>query len=64
MPSDYIISDFVAYVNALFFVPTPLEGRGTIYSTGFFFAQSIFADRYIHRRELRLVSLESSSSVE
>ena len=29
-----------------------------------FFVQSIFADRYIHRRELRLVSLESSSSVE
>ena len=45
-------------------VPTPLEGGGTIYSTGFFFVQSIFADRYIHRRELRLVSLESSSSVE
>ena len=47
-----------------FFVPTPLEGGGTIYSNGFFFVQSIFADRYIHRRELRLVSLESSSSVE
>ena len=45
-------------------VPTPLEGGGTIYSNGFFFVQSIFADRYIHRRELRLVSLESSSSVE
>ena len=29
-----------------------------------FFVQSILADRYIHRRELRLVSLESSSSVE
>ena len=42
----------------------PLEGGGTIYSTGFFFVQSILADRYIHRRELRLVSLESSSSVE
>ena len=28
-----------------------------------FFVQTIFADRYIHRRELRLVSLESSSSV-
>ena len=42
-----------------FFVPTPLEGGGTIYSTGFFFVQSILADRYIHRRELRLVSSES-----
>ena len=29
-----------------------------------FFGQSILADRYIHRRELRLVSLESLSSVE
>ena len=29
-----------------------------------FFIQSILADRYIHRRELRLVSLESLSSVE
>ena len=43
----------------------PLEGGGTIYSTGFFFfVQWIFAARYIHRRELRLVSLESSFSVE
>ena len=42
----------------------PLEGGGTIYSTGFFFVPWIFAARYIHRRELRLVSLESSSSVE
>ena len=25
---------------------------GTIYSTGFFFVQSILADRYIHRTEL------------
>ena len=31
---------------------------------GFFFVQSILADRYIHRRELRLVSLESLSSAE
>ena len=45
-------------------VPTPVEGGGTIYSTGFFFVQSILADRYINRRELRLVSLESLSSVE
>ena len=28
-------------------VPTPLEGGRTIYSTGFFFVQSILADRYI-----------------
>ena len=31
---------------------------------GFIFVQSILADRYIHRRGLRLVSLESLSSVE
>ena len=48
----------------LIIVPTLLEGGGTIYSNGFFFVQSILADRYIHRRELRLVSLESLSSVE
>ena len=45
-------------------VPTPLEGEGTIYSNGFFFVQSILADRYIHRKELRLVSIESLYSVE
>ena len=38
-------------------------GRNYILKWGFF-VQSIFADRYIHRRELRLVSLESSSNVE
>ena len=35
-----------------------------MYLNGFFVVETIFADRYIHRRELRLVSLESSSSVE
>ena len=49
--------------NDYFIVPTPLKGGGgSIYSTGFF-VPSIWADRYIHRRELRLVSLESLSSV-
>ena len=48
-----------------FFVPTPPKGGGTIYSNGFFLLIDIFiADRYIYRRELRLVSLESLSSVE
>ena len=42
----------------------PLEGGGNYIRKWVFFVQSIFADRYIHRRELRLVSLESSSSVE
>ena len=31
---------------------------------GFFLVHTILADRYIHRRELRQVSLESLSSVE
>ena len=40
-------------------------GGGTIYSNGFdSFVQSILADRYIHRRESRIVSLESPSNVE
>ena len=38
--------------------------RGEELYTQFFFVQTIFADRYINRRELRLVSLESSSSAE
>ena len=46
-----------------FFVPTPLEGE-ELYTQMGFFVQTILADRYIHRRELRLVSLESLSSVE
>ena len=46
-------------------VPTPLEGEGGNYILNWVsFVQSILADRYIHRRELRLVSLESLSSVE
>ena len=45
-------------------VPTPLVGAGTIYSNGFFFVQSILADRYIHRAEKIVVSLKSSSTVE
>ena len=56
--------------NSIIIVPTPLEGGGggggeeELYTQIGFFVQTIFADRYIHRRELRLVSLESSSSVE
>ena len=46
------------------FVPTPLEGGGELYTQPGFFVQSVLADRYINRRELRLVSLESLSSVE
>ena len=39
-------------------------GEGNIYSNGFFVVQSFLADRFIHLRELRVVSLESSSSVD
>ena len=46
------------------FVPTLLRGEELYTQLGFFFVPWIFASRYIHRRELRLVSLESSSSVE
>ena len=46
----------------IFFAPIPYEGEELYTQMGFF--QIIFADRYRHRRELRLVSIESSSSVE
>ena len=50
-------------VKADVVVPTPLEGGGTIYSTGFFlFRQFWPIDIFIV--ELRLVSLESLSSLE
>ena len=39
--------------------PIPLVGGRTIYSNGLF-----LGDRYIHHREMRVVSLKSSSSVE
>ena len=42
----------------------PLLRGEELYTQLGFFVQSILADRYIHRRELRLVSLESLSSVE
>ena len=45
------------------FVQTHLWGRKYILKW-VFFVQTILADRNIHRREMRLVSLESSSSVE
>ena len=51
------------FVNSALIVPTPLEGGGTIYSKGFF-VQTALADRYTHRSDLRLVSLESLSSIE
>ena len=62
--SESQVMDFSTYIvdndNFLF---RPLL-RGEELYTQMVFLQTIFADRYIHRRELRLVSLESSSSVE
>ena len=59
---------FLNSVSAHIFVPTHLEGGGEegeeLYTQMHFFVQSVLAVRYIHRRELRLVSLESLSSVE
>ena len=52
-------SEFSVY----FVVLTPLEGGGTIYSNGFF-VQTILTDRYIHRTELWVVSINNPSSVE
>ena len=46
-------------------VPTPLVGGGELYTQiGFAFVKTILADRYIHRREMWMVSLTDSSSVE
>ena len=42
----------------------PLLSEEELYTQMGFFVQSILADRYIHRRELRLVSLERLSSAE
>ena len=68
---SFILLNITLTLNyVLFFVPTPLEGGGgggggrNYILKWFFFVQSILADRYIHHRELRLVSLESLSSVE
>ena len=64
-PRHHIISDRnqFPFLGEKLSCSDPLEGGGTIYSNGFFCSVN-FRDRYIHRRELRLVSSESSSSVE
>ena len=65
--ASYLARYFFYFASYFFFhlVPTPLEGGGRNYILKWiFFVQSILAGRYIHRRELRLVSLESLSSVE
>ena len=54
---------FKSAVASNIIVPTPLEGKGTVYSMGFCL-QTILADRYHNRRELGVVLLESPSCVE
>ena len=51
------------YTTVTFLFRLLLRGE-ELYTQMEFFVQSIVADRYIHRRELRLLSLESLSSVE
>ena len=40
-------------------IPTPLDGRRKYILNWFYFVQSILADRYDHKRELWVISLES-----
>ena len=47
----FTFNGLMSYLNIEIFVPTPLVGGGTIYSTGFF-VQTILADRYARRREM------------
>ena len=51
-------------VDTLLLMFAPLLRGEELYTQMVFFVQTIFADQYIHRRELGLVSLERSSSVE
>ena len=54
-------------MTLILIVATPLGGGGggeELYNQMGFFVQTILADRYIHRRKMRLVSLEGLSSVE
>ena len=62
----YKINCIVHFYVRVFFiiVPTPLEGGGELYTQKCFFCSDNLADRYIQRRELRLVSLESLSREE
>ena len=63
MGVQLVIKNSATQLLSRFFVLTPLVGRGTIYSNGFF-VQTILADRYIHRREMWVVSLKSWPRVE
>ena len=46
-----------------FFVPTPLDGGRNYILNWDFFVHTILADRYIHRRELWVLSLKNPSSL-
>ena len=60
-----VLSCYLMALMTLIFCSDPTcGGGGTIYSNGFFSVPWILADRYIHRREMCVVSLKSSTSVE
>ena len=50
------------WIETALIVPTPLEGKELYTQLGFF--QTILTDRYINRREIRVVPLKSPTSVE
>ena len=54
----------VTWERNIFSDPSWGGGGEELHTQMGFFVQTFFADRYIHRRELWLVSLESLSSLE
>ena len=56
-------STHLLFLNQCDYCSDPSWGGRNYILNWVFFVQSILADRYIHRRELKLVSLESLSSV-
>ena len=58
------VQQIIFFVESYLYCSDPLEGGGEeLYTQMGFFVQTILADRYIHRTELRLVSFESLASV-
>ena len=63
-PKFLFFDAFYGLFFTWFYCSDPSWGGRNYILKRFFFVQSILADRYIHRRELRQVSLESLSRVE
>ena len=59
-----IVNFWIVSAAPFGFLFRPLLRRELYILKWVFFVQTIMADRYIHRTELRLVSLESLSKVE